>query len=201
MERAVRRALPAYVSTYTPEAYQARTVEYVDAMPNDVDVWEIGNEINGEWLGDTASVVAKMTGAFDYLKKSEKVTALTLYYNQGCFDNADHEMFTWATANVPQSMKDGLDYVLVSYYEDDCNGLQPNWPQVFTRLAAMFPNSKVGFGECGTTIAARKEEYVHRYYKMRIDLPRLTFRNTSEATFDGGIDRVWCLTPIRFGSS
>jgi hypothetical protein len=161
-----------YVKTYTTEAYRSRTVEYLAAMPDDVDIWEIGNEINGEWLGDTATVAAKVTAAYDLVKAKGKTTELTLYYNQDCWEKADHEMFRWTEANIPSAMRSGLDYVLVSYYEDDCNGLQPDWPAVFTRLAAMFPTSRIGFGECGTSKAARKEAYVHRYYGMKIDVPR-----------------------------
>jgi hypothetical protein len=68
-------------------------------------------------------------------------------------------------------MKQRLDYVLVSYYEDDCNGAQPAWPSVFQRLAAMFPNSVLGFGEVGTSNKSRKAAYIQRYYGMQIDLP------------------------------
>ena len=36
-------------------------------------------------------------------------------------------------------MKTGLDYLLVSYYEVDCHGHKPDWQQVFSQLATMFP--------------------------------------------------------------
>jgi hypothetical protein len=68
-------------------------------------------------------------------------------------------------------MKNGLDYVLVSYYEDDCNNYQPNWQQVFDSLHVIFPNAKLGIGECGTTNANRKAEYITRYYTMNITTP------------------------------
>lgn len=111
------------------------------------------------------------TGAYDKVKAAGKKTALTLYYNKGCYDKADHEMFTWTQANIPARMKTGLDYVLISYYEDDCNGLEPDWNTVFTQLAALFPNSYVGMGECGTTKSASKAAYVERYYGMQVDAP------------------------------
>ena len=38
-------------------AYRARAEAYMDALGSSVDVWEIGNEINGEWLGRTEDVV------------------------------------------------------------------------------------------------------------------------------------------------
>ena len=160
-----------YVKQYTTDAYRARAQEYVDTLGAYVDIWEVGNEINGEWLGDTASVVEKMTGAYDIVKAKSYRAALTLYYNKDCWSRKDHEMFAWATTNVPDRMKQGLDYVLISYYEDDCNGLQPDWKPVFTQLHAMFPNSQIGFGEVGTRRSARKEAYMKRYYSMNIDVP------------------------------
>ncbi len=162
-----------YMPQYSTLAYINRTKEYLNSMSASVDIWEIGNEINGEWLGDTASVVAKMSGAYDVVKAAGKTTALTLYYNKNCWEKADHEMFTWAQANVPDRMKTGLDYVLISFYEDDCNGIQPDWNQEFQKLGAMFPNSKIGFGETGTIYTARKADYINRYYRdMVVSHPR-----------------------------
>src|SRR5207244_11779026 len=43
-----------------------------------------------------------------------------------------------------------VNYVLVSWYPDQCPGETPNWPWVFGELASILPNSKVGFGELGT---------------------------------------------------
>lgn len=171
-----------YVSLYSPAEYEKRTIEYLDLLGDVVDIWEVGNEINGEWLCDqqrsrcneaqAQEVVTKMSRAYDLVKERGKKAALTLYYNQGCYSQSSHEMFTWAAARVPERMKQGLDYVFVSYYEDDCNGLQPDWEKVFSKLAEMFPNSKLGFGECGTNKASKKEEYINRYYRMKLSAPR-----------------------------
>jgi hypothetical protein len=153
------------------DAYLVRTQEYVAALGDTVDIWEIGNEVNGEWLGDATSVVAKIAGAYDLAAGAGKRTALTLYYNDGCYEKAPNEMFTWATTNVPERMRQGLSYVLISYYEDDCEDLQPEWSSVFPRLAELFPNSKVGFGEAGAKQADRKAEYMQRYYGLRVAHP------------------------------
>lgn len=160
-----------YVPRYTVQGYRDRTSEYLATLGDVVDVWEVGNEINGEWLGDTADVVAKMSGAYDLVKAQGKTAALTLYYNQDCWSKPSNEMFTWAQANVPERMKSGLDFVLISYYEEDCNGLRPDWDAVFQRLSAMFPASRIGFGEIGTTTAAKKAEYLTRYYTMTVNTP------------------------------
>lgn len=161
-----------YVNTLTVPGYIDRTRRYLNELSDVVDIWEVGNEINGEWLGANADVVAKMEGAYDLVKSQGKTAALTLYYNQDCWSRRSNEMFTWATANVPYRMKQGLDYVFISYYEEDCNGLKPDWPAVFQKLSAMFPNSKIGFGEVGTSSRTRKAAYLTRYYDMQIDVPR-----------------------------
>lgn len=161
-----------YVPDISTTQYVDRTRQYLAELSDVVDIWEIGNEINGEWVGATPTVVEKMTGAFDLVKSQSKTTALTLYYNEGCYEKKANEMFTWANANVPYRMKTGLDYVLVSYYEEDCEGLRPDWQAVFTKLSVMFPNSKIGFGEVGTSRKAKKAEYLTRYYDMKITAPR-----------------------------
>ena len=160
-----------YVKDISTEHYTARTEEYLNALGSPVDIWEIGNEMNGEWLGDTPSVVAKMNAAYEVIKGKNKTAALTLYYNEGCWEKKSNEMFTWARKNVSADMKQGLDYVFISYYEDDCNDLQPDWPQVFKELADLFPKSKIGFGEVGTKYAKRKKAYINRYYNLKINHP------------------------------
>ncbi|HFC53832.1 MAG TPA: hypothetical protein ENJ43_05315 [Gammaproteobacteria bacterium] len=160
-----------YVKDYDRESFRARAREYLDVLGGRVDVWEIGNEINGEWLGETETVAGMMIDAFELVRERGGKSALTLYYNEGCWEDPAAEMFRWAGANIPEEMKIGLDYVLVSYYEDDCYGLQPDWPKVFGRLGEMFPNSKLGFGEVGTKYSELKESYIRRYYGMDVDHP------------------------------
>jgi hypothetical protein len=161
-----------YFGQYNLSQYTARSYEYLNLLGGKIDIWEIGNEINGEWLGNTTDVVAKMDTAYKIFKQAGKKTALTLYYNKNCWENANNEMFRWAINNVPRYMKDGLDYVWVSYYEDDCNKYQPNWQQVIDSLGKIFPNSKLGIGECGTIKSLKKAEYIKRYYRMQINHPR-----------------------------
>ena len=160
-----------YVKNITAADYLTRTKDYLDTLGNNVDIWEVGNEINGEWLGAAPDVVAKMNAAYTEVKSRGKKAALTLYYNEGCYSTPANEMFTWAASNVSADMKQNLDYVFISYYEDDCSGLQPDWPTVFHRLALMFPNSKIGFGEAGTKTAANKPAFITRYYNMVITEP------------------------------
>jgi hypothetical protein len=174
-----------YMKCFTPAEHLNRFKDYVTMLGPFVDIWEVGNEINGEWLfGNTkcrspkasvnstsqADVVTKMTETFDYLKAQGKVTALTLYYNTPCRRPAANEMFAWVDANVPARMKTGLDYLLVSYYEVDCHGRKPDWEQLFSQLATMFPNSKLGISEFGWSDKRTSnpiiKDLVERYYTI-----------------------------------
>ena len=150
--------------------YGARTREYLATVGANVDLWEVGNEINGEWLG--ADAMAKVSAAYEVVKAAHRPTALTLYYNQDCWEKPEHEMFRWTETNVPASVRQGIDVVLVSYYEDDCNGLRPSWPDVFARLGRLFPTASLGFGECGTENPSGKDSLLRRYYAIRLAEPR-----------------------------
>lgn len=161
-----------YVKKISTAALEKRTEEYLAKLGDNVDIWEIGNEINGEWLGPTPDVIKKLMAVYGKVKKAHRKTALTLYYNEGCFEKAENEMFTWSKKNLTEEIKNSLDYVFLSYYEDDCNNLQPDWPSVFKKLGELFPKSKIGFGETGTKIAEKKESYIRRYYRMKINHPR-----------------------------
>ena len=156
-----------YMNTISVQSYLDRTSEYLSTLGDIVDIWEIGNEINGEWLGNNADVVAKMRGSYNIVKNQGRTVALTLYFNQECWSSPSNEVFAWAQSNIPDRMKLGLDYVLVSYYEEDCNNLKPDWNAVFAKLSAMFPNSKLGFGEVGTSNALAKAAYLQRYYALK----------------------------------
>ena len=179
-----------YMKCFTPAEYLNRFKDYVTTLGPSVDIWEVGNEINGEWLfGDTrrcspkasvgstsqADVVTKMTETYDYLKSQGKVTALTLYYNTPCRRPAANEMFAWADANIPARMKTGLDYLFVSYYEVDCRGYKPDWDRVVGQLATMFPNSKLGISEFGWSNKRKPEavlrDLVQRHYAIHPNVP------------------------------
>jgi hypothetical protein len=157
---------------YSVDAYKARYQDYLSAFGPQVAIWEIGNEINGEWAGPSDVAAAKTAAAFDLVHAAGKPTALTLYYNPDCWSDSTHEMLPWATRWIPDRMKHGVDYVLVSYYEKDCNNHRPDqaeWQHVFGRLRTLFPTARLGFGEVGTdqhADAAAKAAYLTRYYTM-----------------------------------
>ena len=73
-----------YFENYSVSQYNERVKEYLNAFGTNVDIWEIANEINGEWLGNTDTVVKKMINAYRIVKDDGKITAITFYYNSKC---------------------------------------------------------------------------------------------------------------------
>lgn len=185
-----------YVNTYTPAQYSARVTDYLNTLGTKVDLWEVGNEINGEWVAvhtnaptaqDTADIVTKIYDAYKQVKARGYRAALTLYWSgppdngtASCWAQVSNAMIPWATNNIPTDMKNGLDYVLVSFYEDDCKpAATTDWDSVFQTLASMFPNSQLGFGENGTKIAGtavsvqqNKIDYINKWYSLAVSAPR-----------------------------
>ncbi|WP_067143229.1 hypothetical protein [Oceanivirga salmonicida] len=136
-----------------------------------VDIWEIGNEINGDWLGDNQKlIVNKMIAAYNFIREKGAVTALTSYYIVP--DKNENKMLDWLEKHVPKNMKDGLDYLFVSYYEDDNNGYNPNWEKIFLEVSERFPKQKIGIGECGisnnNSSLEEKLKIINKYYGMPV---------------------------------
>ncbi len=159
------------------DALVTRTRAYLAAFGSQVDLWEIGNEVNGEWTGTPRDVVAKVTATYDVVHAAGKPTAVTLYYNPNCWEKADHEMFRWTSAHLPQRLRTGVDYAFISYFEQDCNNLRPtNWTSVFRQLRDLFPTARLGFGEVGLTEAAtpatlrRASDVMRHYYAISVPI-------------------------------
>lgn len=157
---------------YTAPQLRQRAAAYLHTLGSNVDVWEIGNEINGEWTGTTRDVVDKTMAVYEVIKAGGGRTALTLYYNEGCAEQPSRAMFDWVQHNLPPRLRGGLDYVFISFYEDDCKIAPPDWNAVFTRLGELFPHAALGFGEVGTRHAMRKAALVAHYYGLTIAHPR-----------------------------
>jgi hypothetical protein len=157
------------MATISRSDYVARTQAYLEAFGSQVSQWEIGNEINGDWLG--AGAIDKAHDAFQMVEAAGGRSTLTLYYNAGCEDT-NGPMLDWVHDHVPADMRAGLDQVTVSYYEDDCNGRvvpRNEWVSVFSELHTLFPSARLLMGEIGTESASAKAALMQRYYgEMRL---------------------------------
>lgn len=184
-----------YMQSYTATTAAAWTVSYYSALHSVVNIWEIGNEVNGNWLSalsNGSDVMPKIEAMYDNITANPgTITALTFFYEgepsepNNCIatSNGGNDMFTWITTNFQlnlppgsrpaetEKIRTGLNYALISWYPDQCPGENPNWAIVYTRLAAIFPNAKVGFGELGTgnpqNGSAFEAGEISTYYAMR----------------------------------
>lgn len=151
-----------------PESvYQKRVNDYVGQLDGYVDIWEIGNEINGSWLGDSNLRARNVGYAYDAVRTKNKPTALTTWYDPPSCVDSTYEMIKWNKQYIPDRVKTGVTYALVSYYGSSCKAyskqvsgaphtwddfehLSTNqWTGVFQDLRSVYPNSKLGFGEVG----------------------------------------------------
>lgn len=178
---------------YTVASLKARAKKFVSAMSNDVDLWEIGNEVNGNWLGTNTQ--AKILAVYKAVSAVKGATALTFFYmgepedSHNCIDAPGNDMFSWiqtmfqlqlrANQRNPEieKMRLSLTYVFISWYPQGCVGVDPDWSAVFHRLSEIFPNSKVGFGEIGTAKPQFGSDYeinlIRKFYPLakNISLP------------------------------
>lgn len=155
---------------YKDEAsYMNRFQASYKELASDVDLWEIGNEINGvEWIQqDPKLIINKVIRVNDYIKAKGAKTALTMYYT----NPKDADMFRWISKHVPKELSEHVDYAFISYYEDDNEGYTPKWNTVFRSYQRAFPHSGIGIGECGNTAAdasvSSKMKMAHAYYTMK----------------------------------
>jgi hypothetical protein len=126
-------------------SFQQRVQSYVATLPG-VDMWEVGNEVNGNWLG--TGVAAKVSYAADYVKRHTSArTLLTLYWQLGEDDPA-HSMFNWAAANLSAATLANIDDIGMSMYVED-HPMGAAFDRVMNTLHATFPGQRIGVTELG----------------------------------------------------
>jgi hypothetical protein len=167
----------SYACSYTVAGISIFTQNYTATLGSLVDVWEVGNEVNGSWLcnggsthhhsagGGVGSVMQKVEAMYNTVTALGGRTALTFFYEgeptdpNNCIDTSGggNDMFTWintyflaSPTTETEAIRLGINYVLISWYPDQCPGENPNWPAVYTKLGRIFPSAVVGFGELGT---------------------------------------------------
>ena len=142
-------------TSISTEAFQARTESYLQTLGSDVNIWEVGNEVNGNWTGSYPTVAAKLTEAFDDVAAVGAKSALTLYANNfgpdHCGDGeSELTPVQFSRQYIPAAVADGLNYVFLSYYPTQCHHREPTSQEVASymqQLHALFPNAALGFGE------------------------------------------------------
>jgi hypothetical protein len=129
--------------------YKTRVDRYLDALHKQVDIWEVGNEVNGEWAdegcvkksdggcvsdvnkekdaaGDKTKSVPnplftarKVWYALDAATKRKKPVALTLIHMPECTTWSRNTMFEWAGTNLRALINDYKIDYLLISYYED----------------------------------------------------------------------------------
>ena len=133
------------VAALTDAAWDARVDALIKALPN-VDAWEIGNEIGGDWLG-TGPVAKAQRAAKAVRERTSATTVLTLYYQLGQADPA-YSLFSYAAREVPQSIRELVDVVGLSVYPQ-LHPLGTAADRVLSALDTAFPSSRIAVTELG----------------------------------------------------
>jgi hypothetical protein len=133
--------------TLSLAGWRRRVRAFVGHFPG-IDVWEFGNEVNGEWLG--AQVARKLEFAARYVKARDPsdTTMLTFYWQMGSAGRPDNALFQWIHDHVSTVLASRTDVVALSTWIGDAPlGLAHD--EVFERLHAAFPAARVAMGELG----------------------------------------------------
>ncbi len=128
-----------------PARWRERVRAYVAALPT-VEVWEVGNEINGSWLG--ADAVEKVRYAAEYVQRhTDARVLLTLYWDLGESDPQD-SVFTWLQDRLTPADAALIDEVGLSVYPQ-LHPLGIALDRVVRRLRDVFPGTRVSITELG----------------------------------------------------
>jgi hypothetical protein len=123
----------------TTSAFQSRVESYLSDLGSSVDIWEIGNEVNGDWTGPYATGAEKIDEAYNDVEAAGADSALTLYANEfapnNCGDGtAELTPVQFSEQYVPAVVRDGLTYVFESYYPTQCHNTYPTSAQVSAEM-------------------------------------------------------------------
>ena len=167
------------------EQVRARAEEYLAAFDGQIDIWEVGNELNGEWVGSGPDEInAKALAALEVVQAHGARSAITLNYWQGpgCYAQPWEATLPFAAA-TPDGLR-GVDYLLLSVYETACDPAQrpsaADLAEALTELGGIFPGASLGIGEIGAQgrpdglpaepTLATKEQIAERYYGQHAEL-------------------------------
>jgi len=173
----------------TVREYRNRTRSFVRRFGRRLDFYEIGNELNGEWLGRPRAINAKVAAAYDVLEEEHPdlglrwVITLNYWPSRDCYAR-DWEATLPFARRMPLRVRQGVDMVLLSFYETACSPrAHPTVEQFGSTLRSLkhiFPSAQVGIGEIGAQGRAdglprdptltEKERIARRYIGMHDQL-------------------------------
>ena len=136
----------SYAAGFPGRSYLARIRRAVRALPA-VDAWEIGNEVNGSWLGPNMADRLDLAATWLHVHHPAKTVVLTLYWQIGT-DAPRWSTFNWIRDELkPSTISDTDVFLLSTWIEDAPMGLA--FDRVLRALQDALPAHEVGIGELG----------------------------------------------------
>lgn len=187
-----------WTAVQDPAAERRRVDRYLlDAsLTANVDIWEVGNEVNGAWTCNQSQRIGcspaqyrvnarVVTDTYEQVAAKGYRTALTLYENSWGPDNCGDGSGELTPQQYSQrflssSVRAGINYLLLSWYPSQCSTLAtPEVPRAtiaaeVQALHTLYPHAGIGFGELGypdaieATQRSAAESLIRYYYGLQI---------------------------------
>jgi hypothetical protein len=136
--------------TLTPEIYAARVKNLAARYAGEVDAWEVGSELNGDWLGGARAPLASdqvfavfSAGAAAARAADPKAELVaTLYSWEETAPDRAHSLSGWLAAYAPKGFGRDVDLVGLDVFPED-NPAGLGLERAFDSLAAALPETRV----------------------------------------------------------
>jgi hypothetical protein len=142
----------------TKSQYVALFKEFVNAFAAQVDFWEIGNEVSGEWLSQ--DIDQRIAECASWAKHSKGVaTELCVFWQISTYDygkQPGHDLFSWISDKIPAAVKEDIDVLTLSVYPEMAPFGGYAMDLAMQRLRAEFPTQKLALGELGYWINGQR---------------------------------------------
>jgi hypothetical protein len=142
--------------TLTPAAYAERVKNIVLHYKGQVSSWEIGSEINGDWLGGASQplspdqVFAIYTAGVEKAKEvdPDSETMATLYWWEATAPDRAHSLSGWLKRYVPKGFGKNVDMVGLELFPED-NPVGMALERAFDTVADAVPGPKLMLSSFG----------------------------------------------------
>lgn len=155
----------------TPKIYTKRILKAIEAVDPYISIVEVGNEVNGDWVGGNA--IGRVNAAIDAVKNLDGhyLTAITPIISRD-------DQRAWVDFFESHRVET-TDLALFSYYPRDGSSKILDWNLQFEALGEIFPKSQLGFGEFGMEaegkpppLLSEEMALIKEFYTKKISHPR-----------------------------
>ncbi|MDE2038807.1 MAG: hypothetical protein KGO96_07960 [Elusimicrobia bacterium] len=140
----------------TPELYSRRALDLVRHYKGRIGSWELGSELNGDWLGGRGQALPArrvydiVSAASAQVKELDpKIEVVdTLYWWEGASPDAEHSLQGWLANYVPLGFGKNVDVVALSLWPRD-SPVGMSLERAFAILARALPGKPLMLGSLG----------------------------------------------------